>query len=409
MDMSTGPTATRHMPPSQPDGSLATHAEQGSQPSDVDFVQSTNTYHTSTASVIARIEGILREVQDDLFHGRVLSIPYKARRPGTSRASAGLLRFPGSTPREASKFARVMKILSLSHGALVGGTILTKRNIFYQDVELFGSQANVDQLVDDLAFTLNLGRDDLNIVAAGKGLASGPVTIHLQNGTQVDMSSGSTGVLIPSARDVVGMNFASTKWVLVIEKEAAFRPLAVQQYWRKSSAGHGVIVTGKGYPDLVTRSFLHAIQAMKPDMPIFCLVDFDPDGLRIMQCYKHGSQSLRHEIHVVLPRLQWLGIRSADLMPDGQRGADGDREGVPRELPADPATVMPLSLRDRSCARKLLASFDEDGADVDDSEYRRELQIMLVLGVKGEIQAVDDVGDLTKWLDRRLLCALGGL
>lgn len=148
---------------------------------------------------------------------------------------------------------------------------------------------------------------------------------------------------------------------------------------------------------------------MKPDMPIVCLVDFDPDGLRIMQCYKHGSQSLRHEIHVVLPRLQWLGIRSADLMPDGQRGADGDREGVPRELPADPATVMPLSLRDRSCARKLLASFDEDGADVDDSEYRRELQIMLVLGVKGEIQAVDDVGDLTKWLDRRLLCALGGL
>ncbi|CRK43964.1 hypothetical protein BN1723_005949 [Verticillium longisporum] len=403
MDMSTGPTATRDMPPSQPDGSLATHAEQGSQPSDVDFVQSTNTYHTSTASVIARIEGILRGVQDDLFHGRVLSIPYKARRPGTSRASAGLLRFPGSTPREASKFGKNEQKKNTCRYALVA------RNIFYQDVELFGSQANVDQLVDDLAFTLNLGRDDLNIVAAGKGLVSGPVTIHLQNGTQVDMSSGSTGVLIPSARDVVGMNFASTKWVLVIEKEAAFRPLAVQQYWRKSSAGHGVIVTGKGYPDLVTRSFLHAIQAMKPDMPIFCLVDFDPDGLRIMQCYKHGSQSLRHESHVVLPRLQWLGIRSADLMPDGQRGADGDREGVPRELPADPATVMPLSLRDRSCARKLLASFDEDGADVDDSEYRRELQIMLVLGVKGEIQAVDDVGDLTRWLGHRLLYALGGL
>ncbi|KAG7139049.1 Meiotic recombination protein rec12 like [Verticillium longisporum] len=246
-------------------------------------------------------------------------------------------------------------------------------------------------------------------VAAGKGLASGPVKMHLQNGTQVDMSSGSTGVLIPSVRDVVGMNFASTKWVLVIEKEAAFRPLAVQQYWGKSGAGHGVIVTGKGYPDLVTRSFLHAIQAMKPDMPIFCLVDFDPDGLRIMQCYKHGSQSLSHESYVVLPRLQWLGIRSADLMADGQRGADGDRVGVPRELPADPAAVMPLSLRDRSCAQRLLASYNEDDADVDDSEYRRELQIMLVLGVKGEIQAVDDVGNLTRWLDRRLLCALGGL
>ncbi|EEY21527.1 meiosis-specific topoisomerase Spo11 [Verticillium alfalfae VaMs.102] len=96
-------------------------------------------------------------------------------------------------------------------------------------------------------------------------------------------------------------------------------------------------------------------------------------------------------------------------MADRQRGAAGDREGEPRELPADPAAVTPLSLRDRSCARNLLASFGEDDADVDDLEYRRELQIMLVLGVKGEIQAVDDVGDLTRWLDRSLLCALAGL
>lgn len=37
-------------------------------------------------------------------------------------------------------------------------------NIYYQDVELFGSQSVVDQLVDDLAYTLQLGRADLNVV-----------------------------------------------------------------------------------------------------------------------------------------------------------------------------------------------------------------------------------------------------
>ena len=39
-----------------------------------------------------------------------------------------------------------------------------KSNIYYQDVELFGSQYVVDQLVDDLAYTLGFGRSDLNVV-----------------------------------------------------------------------------------------------------------------------------------------------------------------------------------------------------------------------------------------------------
>jgi meiotic recombination protein SPO11 len=38
------------------------------------------------------------------------------------------------------------------------------RNIFYQNVELFKSQGVVDDLVDNLAYTLGLGREDLNIV-----------------------------------------------------------------------------------------------------------------------------------------------------------------------------------------------------------------------------------------------------
>lgn len=37
-------------------------------------------------------------------------------------------------------------------------------NLYYQDADLFGSQAVVDQLVDDLAYTLGVGREDLNIV-----------------------------------------------------------------------------------------------------------------------------------------------------------------------------------------------------------------------------------------------------
>lgn len=38
------------------------------------------------------------------------------------------------------------------------------RNIYYQNPELFRSQSIVDDMVDNLACTLGVGREDLNIV-----------------------------------------------------------------------------------------------------------------------------------------------------------------------------------------------------------------------------------------------------
>lgn len=40
--------------------------------------------------------------------------------------------------------------------------------------------------------------------------------------------------------------------------------------------------------------------------------------------------------------------------------------------------------------------------DDDASEQLRELQRMLVLNIKAEIQTVDNFGDVTEWLDERL-------
>lgn len=87
------------------------------------------------------------------------------------------------------------------------------RNIFYQNVDLFKSQGVVDDLVDNLAFTLGLGREDLNIVcshsadgrafpiladdykvAAAKGLISGPVDLILRGGDVVHCSLPPDGV-----------------------------------------------------------------------------------------------------------------------------------------------------------------------------------------------------------------------
>ena len=75
----------------------------------------------------------------------------------------------------------MFRILELSHEALLTGTLITKRfvwpsqfydrkshdcrNIYYQNTDLFKSQSIVDDLVDNIAFTLGIGREELNIVS----------------------------------------------------------------------------------------------------------------------------------------------------------------------------------------------------------------------------------------------------
>jgi DNA topoisomerase VI subunit A len=40
----------------------------------------------------------------------------------------------------------------------------SRRNIYYQNIDLYKSQNAVDELVDNIAYTLRVGREDLNIV-----------------------------------------------------------------------------------------------------------------------------------------------------------------------------------------------------------------------------------------------------
>lgn len=47
-------------------------------------------------------------------------------------------------------------------------------------------QAVVDRYIDDLAFTFNVPRDALNIVATAKGLLSGALLVHKRDGQVVD-------------------------------------------------------------------------------------------------------------------------------------------------------------------------------------------------------------------------------
>lgn len=54
-------------------------------------------------------------------------------------------------------------------------------------------------------------------------------------------------------------------------------------------------------------------------------------------------------------------------------------------------------------AVQLLSSMcNKKDREDEESKHIQELQIMLMLGVKAEIQAVDNLGDITDWLDYKL-------
>jgi meiotic recombination protein SPO11 len=40
--------------------------------------------------------------------------------------------------------------------------------------------------------------------------------------------------------------------------------------------------------------------------------------------------------------------------------------------------------------------------DHEETEQLRELQVMLMLNMKAEIQAIDNMGDLSNWLDNKI-------
>ena len=123
-------------------------------------------------------------------------------------------------------------------------------------------------------------------------------------------------------------------------------------------------------------------------------MDFDPDGMAIMSTYKYGSWNLSHErSNMSIPKIKWLGLRSRELL--------GSNPGEVSE------GLLRLSTRDRKKAMKMLEKplLNEDGAE---QGWRRELQIMLILGLKAEMEILADrAGGVRRWVEERLLEELG--
>ncbi|KAF4120740.1 meiotic recombination protein SPO11 [Geosmithia morbida] len=378
-----------------------------------------------TGALIIQIEGIIESILDDVTADRELTIDFISSPRRYSDSLGGPTKRQSNlvsvmllrvlimiNHREANSYlshavARVLFILQLCHDALVADEILTKRyslthirHIFYQNQALFGKQSCVDILVECLALTLGTCREELNIVASSKGLFSGPITLRLRDSSFVNGSWAESGTVIPVSMSIRSIDTSQIKWVLVVEKDA------------------------KGYPDDSTRSFLQLINEHDALLPILVLVDYDPDGLNIFQCYRFGSTRWNSNGNA---GVNWLGIKTEQTLHLGARlsshssdpaysSAEYENEcsqAISSNLPYSMSSlacrgpVTHLTERDRRLAYSMLKRLSMFHAqDTEALELRRELQIILCLGVKAEIQWLDESGSIAKWLEHEISDAL---
>ncbi|XP_021362442.1 meiotic recombination protein SPO11-like, partial [Mizuhopecten yessoensis] len=237
-----------------------------------------------------------------------------------------------SSQTSVKKLGLMLKVLGVIYRLVQTGKHCTKRDIYYQDVSGFGSQAQLDEVVDNLSCLLDIPRWGLHVLASSKGCVAGDLSFQDGDGNLVDCKSTRTGVMVPN--DVRSLSYLHTdaSFILVVEKDATFQNLIDNGFCTK--LGPAILITGKGFPDVNTRMLLRKLWDSF-HIPVMVLVDADPHGIEIMSIYKYGSRALSHESsYLTVPSLGWIGVLPSDVTRLGIGRADllpmtkADREKV---------------------------------------------------------------------------------
>ncbi|XP_053174389.1 meiotic recombination protein SPO11 [Scomber japonicus] len=327
--------------------------------------------------IFTRIENIILGIVTSLSKDEapVLALPNRSSWANISFDSAVGLQMSSESsvttirsdcPMSVTKFAQILKILSVIYRLVQSNSYATKRDIYYNNTQLFGSQKIVDSIVDDICCLLKVPRRSLHVLATSKGLISGDLCYMEEDGTRIDCHSSSAAVAVSSNIDGIRDIVSSAKFVMIVEKDATFQRLLDDNFCTKLSPC--IIITGKGVPDVNSRLMVRKLWDTL-HIPIFALVDADPHGIEIMCIYKYGSVAMSFEAHsLTVPSVMWLGLLPSDLQ----------RLRVPE------VALIPLTKRDESKLNSLL----ERPYLTSQPEWQKEMELMKQSKVKAEIQSL---------------------
>ncbi|KAI5062070.1 hypothetical protein GOP47_0022609 [Adiantum capillus-veneris] len=291
----------------------------------------------------------------------------------------------------AHRLVVMLRVLGIIQQLLEQGKHASKRDIYYTDPAIFHDVKMIDQAINDICIHFNCNRGSLNVVSVSKGYMCAWILIKFyiqpiphahtefffslvmgwlnynDDGRRIDcMKYSCTGLPIPVHTNLVQNIRSLADYILLVEKETVFQRLANDGYCLKNRC---IIISGKGYPDVATRSFLRLLKD-KLGLPVFGLVDGDPHGLDILLTYTFGSLSMAYDAEaLVTPSIHWLGILLSDC----------EVFGVPARC------LLPLSARDK---QKATAILKRPYVKQYVPSWSNQIEMMLQQAVKLEIEAI---------------------
>ena len=245
---------------------------------------------------------------------------------------------------------RILKLSVIIHHKLSQLMPCTKRELYYENVDLFKSTDIIDSTESDLCSILGICKFDLPIFPSAKGLFCGNITLINKHGHKLNINNSHMNSkinlinyeyliedfdldentknyinLIQNNKMYIGnkevgkisrnnINDISSKYfVLIIEKETLFFNLIGNyQFFKKFP--NAIIITGKGYPDYITKVFIKKLYNLVNNIPFIYFGDHDPHGFEIYLNYIFGSvQSCKENNFMALGDINWIGLSHENI------------------------------------------------------------------------------------------------
>ena len=278
----------------------------------------------------------------------------------------------------AKKFMQTFLVADACKELIESGKTTSIRDLYYITKHTLGDTKNntfeeqeeSDPIIEDLEVTVNSLREELHLFASNKGAMAGELTL-VDAGDTIDLRKvGSGGWSVPSIveSNVVQFKKCDAQYVMLVEKDAVWRRLNEDKFWRKNKC---IIVHGGGQPPRGVRRLVRRMNE-ELKLPVYVMVDNDPLVFYIYSVIKQGSINLAYEsMRMAVPQARFIGLSSFDR----------DRFALPNNV------TIKLDDTDVNRAKQMLSYkwFDKP-------QWKREIEHMLKSGVKLEIEALSSKG-----------------
>ncbi|KAH8975916.1 hypothetical protein BDL97_01G185400 [Sphagnum fallax] len=236
----------------------------------------------------------------------------------------------------ACRLLAMLRVLQIVQQLLQQNRHATKRDVYYSDPAILKGELDLKRIL--LWCIIILQIKSLHFCPFLKGLIMGPLS-YQDAGRIINCSKRNcnyAGLPVPVHISQVSHISSGADYILLVEKETVFQRLVNDKFCGKNRC---ILLTGKGYPDVATRSFLRRLTD-ELHLPVYALMDGDPYGLDILSVYRFGSLTMAYDAEVLaVPEIFWLGVHLSDCLDFH----------IPEEC------LLPLTERDKRKADALLS------------------------------------------------------